>query len=106
MGIPLALSIWGFPKIRGTFFGGAHSKDYNILGSILGPPDSGKLPYTYISIYKDPNARVVQGLVVGFLGLVWGCRPGVALVGGRLGFPENHAAVLRFWHKVQCDGSV
>ena len=30
--------IWGFPKLRGTFLRGPHSKDYRILGSILGPP--------------------------------------------------------------------
>ena len=32
--------IWGFPKIRGT-----HNKDYSILGSILGSPYLGKLPF-------------------------------------------------------------
>ena len=30
------LCIWGFPKIRGTFLGGPHNKDYSISGSILG----------------------------------------------------------------------
>ena len=38
-------SIWGFPKRRGTFLRGPHVKDYSILGSILGSPDFGKLPY-------------------------------------------------------------
>ena len=38
-------SRWGFPKIRGTLFGGPHNKDYSILGSILGSPYFGKLPY-------------------------------------------------------------
>ena len=28
--------IWGFPKIRGTPFGGPYDKDYRVLGSILG----------------------------------------------------------------------
>ena len=28
--------IWGFPKIRGTLFGGPYNKDYSILGSIFG----------------------------------------------------------------------
>ena len=37
--------MWGFPTSRGTFLGGPHNKDYSILGSILGYPDSGKLPY-------------------------------------------------------------
>ena len=32
--------IWGFPKIRGT-----NNKDYSILGSKLGSPYFGKLPY-------------------------------------------------------------
>ena len=35
---------WGFPKIRGTFFGVPHNKDYSILGSILGLPYFGKQP--------------------------------------------------------------
>ena len=35
----------GFPKIRGALFGGPHNKDYSILGSILGSPYFGKLPY-------------------------------------------------------------
>ena len=34
----------GFPKIRGTFLG-IPSKDYSQLGSILGSPYLGKLPY-------------------------------------------------------------
>ena len=37
--------IWRFPKIRGTLFGGPHSKDYNILGSILESPYLGNLPF-------------------------------------------------------------
>ena len=32
------IPIWWFPKIKGTFFGGPHNKEYNILGSILGVP--------------------------------------------------------------------
>ena len=41
-------NMWGFPKIGGTFFGGSHNKDYSILGSILGSPYFGKLPYLCI----------------------------------------------------------
>ena len=33
-----------FPKL-GVPFGGPHNKDYSILGSILGSPHFGKLPY-------------------------------------------------------------
>ena len=35
---PVFPVIWGFPKIRGTFFGGPNNKDHSILGSILGSP--------------------------------------------------------------------
>ena len=28
--------MWGFPKIRGTLFGGPYNKDCSISGSILG----------------------------------------------------------------------
>ena len=35
----------GFPKLGGTFLGGPHNKDYNMLGSILGSPCFGKLPF-------------------------------------------------------------
>ena len=37
--------IWGVPKIRGTFLGGPYNKDYSILGSRLGSPYFGRLPY-------------------------------------------------------------
>ena len=37
-------SKWGFPRIRGTFFGGPHNKEYSIWGSILGSPYFGKVP--------------------------------------------------------------
>ena len=30
-----------------TLFGGPNNKDYSILGSILGSPNCGKLPYIY-----------------------------------------------------------
>ena len=32
-----AIHIWGFPKIRGPFFGSPYNKSPTILGSILGP---------------------------------------------------------------------
>ena len=35
----------GFPKIMGTILGDPHNKDSSILGSILGSPCLGKLPY-------------------------------------------------------------
>ena len=34
----------GFPKL-GVIFEAPHNKDYSILGSILGSPYFGKLPY-------------------------------------------------------------
>ena len=38
--------IWslGFPKIRGTCFGGPNNEDYSFSGSIFGSPYLGKLP--------------------------------------------------------------
>ena len=38
MGIRVSQN-WGY------FFGGPYNKDYSILGSILGYPNFGKLPY-------------------------------------------------------------
>ena len=35
---PIIGVIQGFPKIRGTLFGGPYSKDYSIMGFILGSP--------------------------------------------------------------------
>ena len=49
-------SIWvGFPKLWVPFFSGrggagAHNKDYQILGSILGSPYLGKLPDLFFTI--------------------------------------------------------
>ena len=37
----------------GYHFGGSFNKDYSILGSILGSPYLGKLPYTYTYISGD-----------------------------------------------------
>ena len=37
-------SFRGFPKL-GVPLWGPYNKDYRIVGSMLGPPDSGKLPY-------------------------------------------------------------
>ena len=48
--------LWVVPKIRGTIFGDPHNKDYSILGSILGSPYLGKLPYTWL-----PRVRYLQG---------------------------------------------
>ena len=48
----------GFPKMRGTFLGGSHHKDYSSLGSILGSP---LLRETTISM------RVLHGMYAGLL---------------------------------------
>ena len=39
----------GFPKL-GVLFGDPHNEDYSILGSTLGSPCFGKVPYIYIYI--------------------------------------------------------
>ena len=45
VGIPLKGLYVGFPKL-GVPVWGPHSKDYSILGSILGSPDFGKQPFS------------------------------------------------------------
>ena len=40
----------GVSQNKGYHFGAHHSKDYSILGSILGSPYSGKLPYNPILV--------------------------------------------------------
>ena len=37
--------IWGVSKIRGYLFEGPHNKDYSTLGSVLGFPYLGKVPF-------------------------------------------------------------
>ena len=39
----------GFPKGRGTYFGGPHNKDYSILRSAFGSPYFRKLPNIWSS---------------------------------------------------------
>ena len=41
---------WGYP------FGDPHNKDYNTLGSILGSPYFGKLPYTLLGHLEGVSA--------------------------------------------------
>ena len=43
--------------MRGTFYGGPYSKDYSILGSILGSPCLGKLPFK-ISYYNQETPLI------------------------------------------------
>ena len=45
---PYSKSRWEFPKIRGTFwpFGGPYNRDYNVCGSMLGPPIEGNYHYS------------------------------------------------------------
>ena len=44
---------WGFPNIRGTFLGGPYNKNYSILGSKLGSPYFGKLPFGFSDACQD-----------------------------------------------------
>ena len=37
----------GVSQNKGYLSGGPHNKDYSILGSILGSPYLGKLPYSF-----------------------------------------------------------
>ena len=43
-GCLIRVVFWRFPKVKGTFLGGPHDKDYRVLMSILGSPYLGKLP--------------------------------------------------------------
>ena len=45
------LKYGGFPKL-GVSFGGPYNKDYSILGSIMGYPNFGKLPYHLLFPWK------------------------------------------------------
>ena len=57
LGHPSIYDIWEFPKIMGTLLGGPHSKDHNILGSILESPYFGKLPYPcYVNLMPSSLA--------------------------------------------------
>ena len=59
----------------GTIFGGPHNKDYGILGSILGFPYLGKLPFGGI-----PDIGATKRTL-----------PNSCLMGGSRYSPENHA---------------
>ena len=50
LSLSLSLSLYGVSQNLGYLFGGPYNKDYSILGSILGYPNFGKLPYIYISL--------------------------------------------------------
>ena len=50
-------SVWGFPRIRGTLFGGPNNEDYSILGSILGSPYFGKLLYRSCFCFNSSSLR-------------------------------------------------
>ena len=52
-------SIRVVPKIRGTFFGGPHDKDYSIPGSMFGSACYGKLPY--IGFVLHPHPPIMDG---------------------------------------------
>ena len=71
--------IAGFPKIRGTLFGGPHNKEYSILGSMLGSPYSGKLPYLPQTLPKP----VHLGMLCRLHG--WRLGSGLSLRGSRAG---------------------
>ena len=52
---------WGFLKL-GVPFWGPHNKDHNILGSILGSPNFGKLPLS-IQVRNPHVERLVARAV-------------------------------------------
>ena len=78
----------GFPKLGVPFwgslwYGGPYGKGYSTLGSILGPPYFGKLPYVHIHIFMANNICLLLGIpaigavvcgkmCLGTKGRVWG----------------------------------
>ena len=57
----LLRSMRGSPKNNGKImvtFWGPHNKDYNILGSILGSPYSGKLPKKVLGLKASMNVHI------------------------------------------------
>ena len=52
----------GVSQNYGYHFGGPHNKDYSILGSILGSPYFGKLPYRLESYTSFKNIVVPFGV--------------------------------------------
>ena len=63
--------IWGLPKIRGYLFRGPINRDNSIIGSILGSPNFGKLPYSRTPpgpkrrqvMYLDPKPYGFEALL-------------------------------------------
>ena len=51
---------YGVSQNYGYLFEGPHNKDYSILGSILGSPYFGKLPYTHIITRLKSCLRVTR----------------------------------------------
>ena len=52
--------------MRGTFLGGPHNKDYRILGSILGSPYVGKLPYVKMFVpFLEAASTLGAGIIAG-----------------------------------------
>ena len=56
--------IWEFPKIRGSY-----KRDYSILGSILGSPYFGKLPYLKQVFRNTVRLLLMAGADAGSKGL-------------------------------------
>ena len=57
----------GVSQNKGYHLGDPHNKDYNILGSTLGSPYFGKLPYGVCLSYGPPilgNCRIKPGSLV------------------------------------------
>ena len=79
--VPKVARYVGFPKIRGTFFGGLYSKDFSIFGAILGSPHFRKLPYLPHVMYFGP----ARGFCIGAL---YGSR--IEYTWGRTGRAGGH----------------
>ena len=94
----------GDSQISGYLFEAPHNEDYSILGSILGSPYFGKLPYTHI-LQRVPKAspvakvRLVEDLYGELMGAGQGiCPPLQATM--RLGQISKLSGVP-FWGSLQ-----
>ena len=76
----------GFLKLEVPFLGGPYNKDYSILGSILGSPYLGKLPYKRYRGWSRAYVRMRRD-TQGCGGGAMEKRMGTTTLFGGFGFP-------------------
>ena len=56
MTMRMAIMIWRFPKIKGTFLGDAYNKNYSILGVYIGVPSFWETTISLPSYHGSPES--------------------------------------------------